>query len=149
VVNASDLNEMPENSLYVEGSVVTRLLMGTVGLQPVRSNRVLVVLDRHRDELFVNAAVNVVSGARAVFGLSCPEVACLCPPVKLMARFSPSGRSAGRVEEIDGLCELLDDRAGQYDAVVVSSVIDVPYDSHQGYFDAGGGMVNPWGWRRC
>lgn len=37
VVNASDINELPENGLYVEGSVITRLLMGTVALQPVRS----------------------------------------------------------------------------------------------------------------
>src|SRR6185295_3464381 len=82
VVNASDLNEMPQNALYVEGSIVTRMLMGTVGLQPVRSNRVLVVIDAHRDELFVNAAVNAVSGGRAAYGLSCPEVVCLDPPVK-------------------------------------------------------------------
>jgi len=27
VVNASDLNEMPENALYVEGSTITRLMM--------------------------------------------------------------------------------------------------------------------------
>lgn len=145
VVNASDVNEMPPNSLYVEGSVVTRLLMGTVGLQPVRSNRVLVVIDAHHDEFFVNAAVNTVSGARAAYGLSCPEVVCLEPPVKLRARFAPSGRSAGRVEEMDGLCELLDDRRGQYDAVALSSVIDVPYEFHQGYFDARGAMINPWG----
>ncbi|MEK6405970.1 MAG: DUF3326 domain-containing protein [Acidobacteriota bacterium] len=145
VVNASDLNEMPQNALYVEGSVVTRMLMGTVGLQPVRSNRVLVVIDAHPDELFVNAAVNAVSGGRAAYGLSCPEVICLDPPVKLRARFAPSGRSAGRVEDLDGLCALLDDRAGQYDAVAISSVIDVPHEFHQGYFDAGGGMVNPWG----
>jgi hypothetical protein len=105
----------------------------------------LVVIDSHRDELFVNAAVNAVSGARAAYGLSCPEVVCLDPPVKLLARFSRSGRSAGRVEQMEGLCELLDDRAGQYDAVVVSSVIDVPFEYHQGYFDAGGRMVNPWG----
>ena len=43
VFNASDLNEMPENSLYVEGSTICRLMMGTVGLQPVRSNRILAV----------------------------------------------------------------------------------------------------------
>ena len=145
VVNASDLNEMPENALYVEGSVVTRLMMGTVGLQKVRSNRILVVIDAHRDELFVNAAVNAVSGARAAYGLSCPEVICLDPPVKLRARFATSGRSAGRVEEMDGLCALLEDRAGQYDAVAISSVIDVPHEFHQGYFDANGDMVNPWG----
>jgi len=145
VVNASDLNEMPDNALYVEGSVLTRLLMGTVGLQPVRSNRVLIVIDNHCDELFVNAAVNAVSGARAAYGLSCPGVICLDPPIRLSAQFSPSGRSSGRVEGMDGLCQLLDDRSGQYDAVALSSVIDVPYEYHQGYFDARGGLINPWG----
>ncbi|MBI3301388.1 MAG: DUF3326 domain-containing protein, partial [Deltaproteobacteria bacterium] len=119
--------------------------MGTVGLQPVRSNRVLVVIDAHRDELFVNAAVNAVSGARAAYGLSCPEVVCLDPPVKLRARYAPSGRAAGRVEELEGLCGLLEERMGQYDAVALSSVINVPHEFHQGYFDAGGKMVNPWG----
>ena len=85
VVNASDLNEMPQNAQYVEGSVICRLLMGTAGLQPVRSNRVLVVIDAHRDERFFNAAVNAISGARAAYGLSCPEVVSLDPPVKLRA----------------------------------------------------------------
>jgi hypothetical protein len=145
VVNASDLNEMPHNSLYVEGSVVTRLLMGTVGLQPVRANRVLVVVDAHPDESFVNAAVNAVSGARAAYGLSCPDVVCLEAPVKLRARHAPSGRAAGRVEEMDDLCGILEGRMGHYDAVALSSVIDVPSDFHQGYFDACGEMVNPWG----
>ena len=145
VVNASDLNEMPQSALYVEGSVITRLLMGTAGLQLVRSNRVLVVIDAHKDELFVHSAVNAVSGARAAYGLSCPEVVCLDPPVKLFARHSLSGRAAGRVEDMEGLCNLLDDRRGQYDAVAISSVIDVPSEFHQGYFDARGDMVNPWG----
>ena len=31
VVNASDINELPPNGLYVEGSLICRLLMGTVG----------------------------------------------------------------------------------------------------------------------
>lgn len=58
VVNASDINELPENGLYVEGSVITRLLMGTVALQPVRSNRVLLVIDEHyQDILFDDAAI--------------------------------------------------------------------------------------------
>jgi hypothetical protein len=104
-----------------------------------------VVIDAHEDELFVNAAVNAVSGARAAYGLSCPEVVLLSPTIKLRARFAPSGRSAGRGEEIEALCDLLDDRSGNYDAVALSSVIDVPHDFHQGYFDAGGEMVNPWG----
>ncbi len=145
VVNASDLNEIPDNALYVEGSVMSRFMMGTVGLQRIRSNRVLVVIDAHRDNLFINAAVNAVSGARASYGLLCPEVVCLDPPVTLKANFSPSGRAVGRVEELENLCDLLDQRAEQFDAVAVSSVIDVPHEFHQGYFDANGSMVNPWG----
>src|SRR5216683_2692711 len=47
VVNASDINESPTNSLYVEGSVICRLLMGTAGLQTVRANRQLVIIDPH------------------------------------------------------------------------------------------------------
>ena len=144
VVNASDLNEMPSNALYVEGSVITRLLMGTVGLSPVRSNRVLVVIDSHRKELFVNATVNTVSGARAAYGLSA-EVVCLDPPVELRAGYAPSGRAAGSIERLEGLCQVLEERSGKYDAVALSSVIDVPPDFHQGYFDAAGEMVNPWG----
>ena len=31
------------------------------------------------------------------------------------------------------------------DAIAVSSVITVPPEFHQDYFDSGGGMVNPWG----
>ena len=63
----------------------------------------------------------------------------------LLPVYSLSGRAAGRVEETEGLHRLLDERTGQYDAVALSSIIDVPLDFHQGYFDAGGDMVNPWG----
>lgn len=145
VVNASDINELPTNALYVEGSVITRLLMGTIGLQPVRQNRVLVMIDSHKDESFVNAAVNAVSGARASYGLACPQVICLDPPVKLRARFASSGRAAGRVEDMQGLCEVMSDHRDQYDAIAISSVIDVPHEFHMGYFEAQGDMINPWG----
>ena len=145
VVNASDVNEMPPNAWYVEGSVLARLLMGTVGLSPVRMNRVLVVLDAHRDPFFVNAGVNAVNAARASYGLSCPEIVCLQSPVRLRSAYSPSGRAAGRIENLGALCELLEDRAGQYDAVALSSVVAVPPEYHQTYFDSAGEMVNPWG----
>lgn len=145
VVNASDINELPTNALYVEGSLLTRFMMGTISLQPVRSNRLLVVVDAHRDNFFVNAAVNSVSGARASYGLTCREVVCLDPPIKMRGESTISGRAAGIVEGLDVLCELLDSRVGQFDAVALSSVIDVPFECHQGYFDSKGDMVNPWG----
>ena len=145
VVNASDLNEMPTNAWYVEGSVLARLLMGTVGLSPVRMNRVLVVIDAHRDEFFVNAAVNAVSGARASYGLSCSEIVCLKSPVRLQSTYSRSGRATGWIDNLEHIYRLLEDRSGQYDAVSLSSVVSVPPEYHQEYFDSMGGMVNPWG----
>ena len=38
VVNASDINEMTENMLYVEGSILDRFLEGSIGLKKVHSN---------------------------------------------------------------------------------------------------------------
>ena len=45
VLNASDIIEIPDNALYVEGSVICQLLMGTVGLHPTRTNRLLVLME--------------------------------------------------------------------------------------------------------
>ena len=103
VVNASDINEMAAGCLYVEGSILSRLLQGTVGLQPVRSNRVLVVLDNHPDRHFFDAAVNSVSAARATFGLDCPEVVPLPIQLWMRANYSNTGRAVGMIGGVSDL----------------------------------------------
>ena len=145
VVNASDINEIPGNGLYVEGSVISRLLMGTVGLQPVRSNRVLVLMNSHTDRLFHTMTVNSVNAARASYGLICPLVIELTPPLVMISEYTSSSRAAGRVEDLGHVLELLDRHRGEYDAVAISSVITVPTNYHGDYFSSGGSMVNPWG----
>ena len=145
VVNASDINEMPGNAQYVEGSVVCRLLMGTAGLQPVRANRVLAVVDSHSNPLFTDLAVNAVNAAYASYGLLCPGVVALDPPLVMRSEYTDSARAAGRVEDVDRLFGVLDSRRGEYDAVALSSVISVPFEYHADYFTSDGHMVNPWG----
>lgn len=145
VVNASDINEIPGNGLYVEGSVICRLLMGTAGLQPVRSNRVLVLMNSHTDRLFHTLTVNSVNAARASYGLICPRVIELEPPLVMISEYTPSSRAAGRVEDLGHVLELLDRHRNEYDAVAISSVITVPTNYHGDYFNSGGSMVNPWG----
>ena len=145
VVNASDINEMPANALYVEGSVVCRLLMGTAGLQPVRANRVLAVVDSHANPLFTELAVNAVNAAHASYGLLCPAVVTLDPPLVMHSEYTGSTRAAGRIEDIDRLFDVLDTRRREYDAVAMSSVISVPFQYHADYFGSDGSMVNPWG----
>jgi hypothetical protein len=145
VVNASDINEMPENALYVEGSVICRLLMGVAGLRRVRSNRVLVVIDRHAEVAYSNAAINAVNAARACYGFDCPRVIVLDPPVKLVSEYTSTGRAAGRVDNIGDFLEGIQPYLTEADAIAISSVITVPPEFHQDYFDSSGGMVNPWG----
>jgi Protein of unknown function (DUF3326) len=145
VVNASDINEMTENTLYVEGSVLSRLLLGKVGLQKVRSNRVLLVMDNHKLDVFTNAAINSVNAARATYGLNCPEIIKLEPPLKMYAEYSESGRASGRIEGLENLFKLLDEHIGEYDAIALSSVIKVPRNYHMDYFRSEGKMLNPWG----
>lgn len=145
VVNASDINELPPNGIYVEGSVLSRFLLGSIGLQPVRSNRVLVVIDAHKEQIFINAAINAVSAARAAYGLQCPTVIQLDPPIELTSQYSASGRAVGRIDGFHALTEVLDEYRDQYDAVALASVIYVPYSYHMDYFEKRGEMVNPWG----
>ena len=145
VVNASDINEMPANALYVEGSVICRLLMGTAGLQPVRANRVLAVVDSHPNPLFTDLAINAVNAAHSSYGLHCPGVIALDPPLAMRSNYTGSARAAGRVEDVDRLFAALDSRRGEYDAVALSSVISVPFRYHSDYFGSDGSMVNPWG----
>ncbi len=145
VVNAADINEMPENTLYVEGSVITRFLMGTVGLQKVRSNRVMLVIDKHEDKIFHEAAINSASAARAAFGLDCPLVIAMDDKVLMRSLFSNSGRAVGRIEYLELICEILKKHRSEYDAVALSSLIEVPEHFHEDYFRDDIDMVNPWG----
>ena len=145
VVNASDINELPENGLYVEGSVLCRLLQGTVGLQPVRANRVLCVMDAHPDPFFEEAVINAVNAARASYGFQCPKIVALAPPVLLSARYTSSGAAAGSVEGLDRLLAVLDREAGLFDAVALTGVVAIPDRYRTDYFRSGGEVVNPWG----
>ena len=55
VVNASDVNDMPDNALYVEGASFPDVSWARSGCG-ARQNRVLAVIDAHKDLVFVNAA---------------------------------------------------------------------------------------------
>jgi hypothetical protein len=145
VVNASDINELPENGLYVEGSVICRLLMGTAGLAKVRSNRVLFICDQHEDESFTDAAVNSLNAARACYGLNCPRIVELHPSVGLKAIYTNSGRAGGQVDNIEAVLGAMEKYRNEYDAVALASVISVPHEWHEEYFASDGSMVNPWG----
>ena len=146
VMNAADINELPENGLYVEGSVISRLMMGTISLQKTRSNRILVLVDPHPIKRFRDATVNMVSAARAAVGYTFADVVMLNEPLGMHSVFTNSGRAAGRIECLESALGILEQEKGRYDAVAVSSLIGVPANFHSEYFnDNAYDMVNPWG----
>ena len=145
VLNASDIIQIPSNTLYVEGSVIARLLMGTVGLEPTRGNRLLVVVQAHNDQLFTSAAINSVNAARASYGLHVAEIVEIESGFRMVSEYGATGVAAGRVEGLGYLWDILDRRQGEFDAVAITSVIDVPAHYHRDYYEQRGRMVNPWG----
>jgi hypothetical protein len=145
VVNASDINELPENGLYVEGSIISQLLMGTIGLQRVRSNRVLLIADKHSDEIIDKDLINAISAARSTIGLSCSKVIQLNPPTNVYAEYTKSGRAVGRIEGLKKLFDVITDNIDDIDALALSSTIKIPENAAKNYFDSKGEVINPWG----
>ena len=144
VFNASDIIQIPSNALYVEGSMITQLMMGSIGLRRVRNNRLLVLIQAHQDTMFTNAAINSVNAARSSYGLNVSVVE-LDRRFRMCSEYTPSGGAAGRVEGIEHIYDLLDARQGEFDAVAITSVIELPPGLHENYYHLGDEIVNPWG----
>ena len=144
VLNGSDIIQIPTNALYVEGSVITQLMMGSVRLSRARNNRLLVLIQAHDDELFTNAAINSVNAARSSYGLDA-YIAELDPKFRMISEYTSKGIAAGRIEGIEHVYDLLDARRGDFDAVAITSVIELPSDLHENYYRLAGELVNPWG----
>jgi hypothetical protein len=146
VVNASDINGMPENAWYVEGSTIARLLMGTVGLLRPRVNRVgVVIVEPPGQPLLADDAINGASAACAAAGVAVSVIFRVLDGVRLRADFAPDGRASGEVTRLETLLLPLVQNRDKYDALAISSPVDFTSDVPDTYYTAGEKAVNPWG----
>ncbi len=143
VVNASDINEMTDNTLYVEGYNLSRYILGQVGLQKVRQNRVLVIVDGSAESVYISAAINSVNAARATYGFNCSEIIVLDSPFVMETSYSDTGRANGTITNLDKLFKVLKEKEGTYDAIALTSLIKISKEVRDDYYKHGG--VNPWG----
>lgn len=135
VVNASDINEMPENTLYVEGSTLDRFLNGELCLQKVHYNKILVVTNPP----LRNEVLNSVSAARVTIGADI-SIEVLKRPLR-MEGYIKDNRATGNIY---GAEELIDQIKGRdFDALAITTEIEVDKGVHADYFKNGG--INPWG----
>ena len=140
VVNASDINEMTDNTLYVEGSVLSRLLMGTIGLEKVRSNKVLALVEKNE---FSEYSVNAINAARSTLGIDCDLKFFDLGDFKMITHYAKSGSAVGEIEGIDTFLSMLM-KLDHYDAFAITTKIESPIGTNKKYFYDDYG-VNPWG----
>ncbi len=136
VVNASDINEMPENSLYVEGSILDRFLEGEIELyeSPIQ-NRILVAVNKPvRPE-----TINAVSAARATLGVDAKII-----ELKHLLVMRATMTDRGASGDIFGWEELIEQvEPYKFEALAISSFIDCEKEVSLNYFRNAG--INPWG----
>lgn len=135
VVNASDVNEMPDNALYVEGSILDRFLSGEIKLREVHQNKILVAVNSP-----VTAdSINAINAGRATIGIDA-DIIELKTPLQMIATME-NGCATGIV---NGWQELIKQVAiYDFDALAIHTPITVDRQVALNYFQHGG--VNPWG----
>lgn len=134
VVNATDYNEMTQNTLYVEGSTITRFLMGQVGLQKVRANRLLTLVDK--GSLKYNEEIrNAVSTARIAVGID-SDIVEMDKLTSCRIGLSKSGRAVGTVDYMENLFEVIENYGGPYQAIALSTHVERDTHWYREYFDA-------------
>lgn len=135
VVNASDINEMPDNVFYVEGSILDRFLAGEFSLQQPLQNRILVAVNRPMR----NDTYNAVQAAQVTIGIDA-RILELEVPLKMVSAFR-EGVATGSVSNWEALVNQVQDL--HYDALAIHTPIEVPRSIALSYYRTGG--VNPWG----
>ncbi|MCB0192754.1 MAG: DUF3326 domain-containing protein [Anaerolineae bacterium] len=95
-VNASELNEMAGNILYVEGKALDDFLLGHLALLPVRSNKISTFVDPTGLD-YIDYVVNTLNAARAVKGINCATYAVLRDELGVSIEWSETGCAVGTV----------------------------------------------------
>ena len=135
VVNASDINEMTENMVYVEGSILDRFLIGEIGLEETKGNRILLVVNEILPEI-----VNAVSAARATIGADIRILKLGTPLV--MTAYMMGGIASGIIRNLRETIDQI--RPYNFDVAVINTPIQTNKDDVIEYLSSEGG-INLWG----
>jgi Protein of unknown function (DUF3326) len=95
-VNASELNEMAENTFYVEGKALDDFLLGHLALSPSRSNRIGTFVDPTGTD-YLDYIINTLNAARSVKGIACGLYAMLDQEFGVRIEWSQTGCAVGTV----------------------------------------------------
>jgi len=123
-VNASDINEMSTNTLYVEGKTLDDFMLGEVGLQRrIAPNKIGTIIDRGGHE-YSDQIVHALNAAMAVGGFDCDGYAIPEADFGIRIEWTAKGCASGTITNPEVLLETADSLLQQgCDAIGVASVI--------------------------
>ena len=136
VVNASDINEMPVNALYVEGSTLDRFLRGEIYLDDnIFFNKILLVVNKP----VIPDTINAMNAAKMTIGA---DIELVELNTKLeMTGFYKDNKADGTVKGWLELCKQIENY--EFDALAIQTDVQVDKETKFSYLRKGG--VNPWG----
>lgn len=145
VVNAADINEMTSNTLYVEGSVLNRFMMGTIGLSPVRKNRILLIYDTNSNYYHNFRPINMASAARVTLGVDIDVLEIKDAPYYQIF-YNELGMAVGKINNLEKLTDIIEKHKDQYDSIILHSLVDGDtQELLDDYYDNDKNLANPWG----
>lgn len=137
VLNGAQLYWPLDNVLYVEGYGLDRFAAGTWGLQPVRQNRVGLLLDAAIEPDLRLRHLQAADAARATLGLTLTDYVVTDAPLGVSLKTAASGATWGTIERPDSLLRgveaLIDGAGAEAIAVVARFPDDEGSDSLQAY----------------
>ena len=137
-VNASDINEIPNNAWYTEGSTIDRFLEGTINLKETKTNnKILCVVNSP----ITPGSINAINAG--IWGLGADITLLeLTTPLILNAFINEDGSAGG---EVFGWHELVEQvRPLAFDVLTIHTKIDCDQEIADKYW-RGEILVNPWG----
>jgi len=103
-VNASELNEMAANALYVEGKALDDFLLGHLGLMQVGSNKIGTFVDVTGID-YLDYVVNTLNAGRSVKGIDCGIYTLLKEEIGVKIAWTASGCAVGTVLRPEAILE--------------------------------------------
>jgi hypothetical protein len=145
-VTASDLYYAKDNVLYLKGNLICQLILGNLALLPEKHTSVAAIIEKPRDERFLNNILNALNGLRTVKGVNIDPVIVTSSPIETKCTYSEYGNASGQFNEgIDELMRALDIvKATETRAVGLITTLQVEDEIRQRYY-AGEEIPNPWG----
>ena len=144
-VTASDVYFAQNNVLYLEGNLICQLLLGNIGVIPEKRDKIAAIIEKPKDERFLNNVLNALNGLRAVGGVNIDPVVVTGGAVETACTYSQYGNASGEFKGMEELMKALDVVA-QSDATSVALMTTLQVDDkiRQAYY-RGESIANPWG----